>query len=104
MGRVPQTVDIELFEDLVDTCSIGDTVTIVGLVKVINADQHKGAESKCSDVADRGLNLLHSFHLFCCRHVCALQTVSCVLRCRSRAIYAWFLQVGRNQASPRASS
>lgn len=51
-GRVPRTVDIELFEDLVDTCSIGDTVRIVGLVKVINADQHKGVSSKCSDVSD----------------------------------------------------
>eukprot|EP00884_Botryococcus_braunii_P012720 jgi/Botrbrau1/21449/Bobra.0216s0057.1 len=41
-GRVPRTVDVELFEDLVDTCSAGDTIAIVGLVKVINADQHQG--------------------------------------------------------------
>lgn len=39
---MPRTVDVELFEDLVDTCSAGDTVTIVGLVKVINADQQQG--------------------------------------------------------------
>ncbi len=33
-GRVPRTVDIELFEDLCDSCVPGDVVTVTGVVKV----------------------------------------------------------------------
>jgi DNA helicase MCM8 len=41
-GRIPRTVDVELLDDLVDTCSAGDVVTIVGFVKVINTEQDQG--------------------------------------------------------------
>lgn len=33
-GRVPRTVEVELTEDLVDSCVPGDEVTITGVVKV----------------------------------------------------------------------
>jgi DNA replicative helicase MCM subunit Mcm2 (Cdc46/Mcm family) len=32
-GRVPRTIDIELFEDLCDTCVPGDVITVTGVVK-----------------------------------------------------------------------
>ncbi|XP_074349336.1 putative DNA helicase MCM8 isoform X1 [Apium graveolens] len=35
-GRVPRTVDCELTEDLVDACIPGDTVTVTGIIKVMN--------------------------------------------------------------------
>lgn len=36
-GRVPRTVEVELTEDLVDSCVPGDEVTITGVVKVFSA-------------------------------------------------------------------
>lgn len=33
-GRVPRTVECEVSDDLVSSCSPGDEVTIVGIVKV----------------------------------------------------------------------
>lgn len=33
-GRVPRTVEVELMEDLVDSCVPGDEVTVTGIVKV----------------------------------------------------------------------
>jgi DNA helicase MCM8 len=36
-GRVPRTVEVELSEDLVDSCVPGDIVTICGEVKVMSA-------------------------------------------------------------------
>ena len=33
-GRVPRTIDIELLEDVCDTCVPGDVVTVTGVVKV----------------------------------------------------------------------
>ena len=36
-GRVPRTVECELTEDLVDLCIPGDIVTVVGIIKVMNA-------------------------------------------------------------------
>ncbi|KAJ4704837.1 DNA helicase [Melia azedarach] len=35
-GRVPRTVECELFEDLVDSCIPGDVVTVTGIIRVIN--------------------------------------------------------------------
>ncbi|KAK9158178.1 hypothetical protein Scep_004752 [Stephania cephalantha] len=35
-GRVPRTVECELFEDLIDACIPGNVVTVTGIVKVIN--------------------------------------------------------------------
>ncbi|XP_046388865.1 DNA helicase MCM8 [Ischnura elegans] len=39
-GRVPRTVEIELTEDLVDSCVPGDVVTISGVVKVRNTTEN----------------------------------------------------------------
>uniref|UniRef100_A0A1B6LNA8 DNA helicase MCM8 n=1 Tax=Graphocephala atropunctata TaxID=36148 RepID=A0A1B6LNA8_9HEMI len=38
-GRVPRTVEVELTEDLVDSCVPGDEVTITGIVKVRNTEE-----------------------------------------------------------------
>ncbi|KAF0923851.1 hypothetical protein E2562_007710 [Oryza meyeriana var. granulata] len=35
-GRVPRTIECELAEDLVDCCIPGETVTVTGIVKVLN--------------------------------------------------------------------
>ncbi|XP_068318869.1 probable DNA helicase MCM8 [Pyrus communis] len=35
-GRMPRTVECELFEDLVDACIPGDVVTLTGIIRVIN--------------------------------------------------------------------
>ena len=40
-GRVPRVMDIELYEDLVDTCMPGDDVTITGIVKMQGTDNGK---------------------------------------------------------------
>ena len=34
MGRIPRLLDCELMEDLVGTCSPGEVVTLIGIVKV----------------------------------------------------------------------
>ena len=34
-GRVPRTVEVELTQDLVSSCVVGDVVTVLGLVKVL---------------------------------------------------------------------
>jgi DNA helicase MCM8 len=46
-GRVPRTVDIELFEDLCDSCVPGDVVTVTGVVKV-GRFQRSGSGSSIS--------------------------------------------------------
>ncbi|CAD7699627.1 unnamed protein product [Ostreobium quekettii] len=46
-GQIPRTVEVELAEDLVDSCIAGDIVTVVGKVKVINTEPHTaGAKAK----------------------------------------------------------
>lgn len=37
-GQVPRTIEVELKEDLVDSCTAGDVVTVVGIVKVVNTE------------------------------------------------------------------
>lgn len=37
-GRVPRTIDVEMSEDLVDSCLAGDSVTVTGIVKASNSD------------------------------------------------------------------
>ena len=41
-GRVPRTIEIELTRDLVESCKAGDVVTVLGMVKVMNAEQDGG--------------------------------------------------------------
>ena len=42
-GRVPRTLEVELCEDLVDSCVPGDVVTVGGVVKAIEAEVASGA-------------------------------------------------------------
>lgn len=37
-GRMPRTIDAELFADLIDSCVPGDTVTVCGVVRVLSVD------------------------------------------------------------------
>ncbi|KAA0173354.1 hypothetical protein FNF27_05131 [Cafeteria roenbergensis] len=41
-GRVPRSVDVELTEDLVDTCVPGDIVHVSGMIRSVNADVAAG--------------------------------------------------------------
>ena len=41
-GGVPRTLEVELKGDLVDCCSAGDVVTVLGLVKVATSEARKG--------------------------------------------------------------
>lgn len=42
IGRVPRTLEIELTRDLVDSCSAGDVVTVLGIIKVLSTDAEAG--------------------------------------------------------------
>lgn len=44
-GRVPRTLEVELTRDLVDSCSAGDVVTALGIVKVLSTDAEAGKSS-----------------------------------------------------------
>lgn len=41
-GRMPRTVEVELWEDLVDSCIPGDEVVVAGIVKTMNAEAASG--------------------------------------------------------------
>lgn len=41
-GRVPRQVDVELINDLIDSCAHGDFVTVTGIVRVLNGDVSSG--------------------------------------------------------------
>jgi|MDSY01.2.fsa_nt_gb DNA helicase MCM8 len=57
-GRVPRTVEVELSgAGLVDSCIAGDLVTIVGIVKSVNADHAAGKGGKRA--AANGLFILY---------------------------------------------
>ena len=43
-GRVPRTLEVELTRDLVDSCSAGDVVTALGIVKVLSTDAEAGKQ------------------------------------------------------------
>ena len=40
---MPRTLEVELKGDLVDCCSAGDVVTVLGLVKVATSEARKGS-------------------------------------------------------------
>ena len=44
-GRVPRTLEVELTRDLVDSCSAGDVVTVLGIIKVLSTDAEAGMQS-----------------------------------------------------------
>ena len=45
VGRVPRTLEVELTRDLVDSCSAGDFVTVLGVVKVLSTTAEPGTAS-----------------------------------------------------------
>lgn len=45
-GRMPRMIEVELYEDLVDSCIPGNVVTISGVVKSINSEIHGGRYGK----------------------------------------------------------
>ncbi|KAI9916146.1 hypothetical protein PsorP6_016956 [Peronosclerospora sorghi] len=45
-GRMPRMVEVELYEDLVDSCIPGNVVTISGIVKTINSEIRDGRYGK----------------------------------------------------------
>ncbi|TMW66782.1 hypothetical protein Poli38472_014094 [Pythium oligandrum] len=45
-GRIPRMIEVELYEDLVDSCIPGNVVTISGTVKSINSEIHGGRYGK----------------------------------------------------------
>eukprot|EP00210_Caulerpa_lentillifera_P002909 g2777.t1 len=42
-GAVPRTIDVELRDDLINKCRSGDTVTVTGIVKVLNTNTDRDA-------------------------------------------------------------
>ena len=45
-GRIPRMVEVELLEDLVDSCVPGSVVTVCGAVKAMNSELHGGKYGK----------------------------------------------------------
>ena len=45
MAQVPRTIEVELTRDLVENCSAGDVVTVLGLVKVMSTESKRGADA-----------------------------------------------------------
>ena len=41
-ANVPRTIEVEMTEDLVSSCSAGDVITVLGLVKVMSTDTRRG--------------------------------------------------------------
>ncbi|CAM9839203.1 unnamed protein product [Pylaiella littoralis] len=56
-GRIPRTVEVELHEDLVDSCIPGDVVTVSGVVKSVNAEFASGRVNKRAKAS--GLYLIY---------------------------------------------
>uniref|UniRef100_A0A3Q2CVS1 DNA helicase MCM8 n=1 Tax=Cyprinodon variegatus TaxID=28743 RepID=A0A3Q2CVS1_CYPVA len=46
-GRIPRTVECHLTSDLCDSCVPGDTVTVTGIVRVINDGTSMGNKDQC---------------------------------------------------------
>jgi DNA replicative helicase MCM subunit Mcm2 (Cdc46/Mcm family) len=55
-GGVPRTLEVELKGDLVDCCSAGDVITVLGLVKVVSSEPRKGGHP----LHAKALQLLHA--------------------------------------------
>jgi DNA helicase MCM8 len=62
-GRVPRPVDVELLDDLADSCAPGDVVTVTGLVKVATGEPASG-EPPARPPPPRALPLRAS--IWCC--------------------------------------
>ncbi|XP_041866247.1 DNA helicase MCM8 [Melanotaenia boesemani] len=46
-GRIPRTVECHLTSDLCDSCVPGDTVTVTGIVRVLNDGTSRGNKDQC---------------------------------------------------------
>ncbi|KAM4591952.1 DNA helicase MCM8 [Odontesthes bonariensis] len=46
-GRIPRTVECHLTADLCDSCVPGDTVTVTGIVRVLNDGSSRGNKDQC---------------------------------------------------------
>ncbi|XP_015800528.3 DNA helicase MCM8 [Nothobranchius furzeri] len=46
-GRIPRTVECHLTSDLCDSCVPGDTITLAGIVRVINDGSSRGNKDQC---------------------------------------------------------
>ncbi|XP_014236906.1 DNA helicase MCM8-like [Trichogramma pretiosum] len=49
-GRVPRVMDVELFDDLVDSCAPGDDITLTGIIKRNGTDNGKIKNNPVSDL------------------------------------------------------
>lgn len=58
-GRIPRTVEIEMKSDLVNCCTAGDVVTVIGLVNVIDAEAGGSGKSYKSGKQGSCLFLLY---------------------------------------------
>ncbi|XP_026285524.1 DNA helicase MCM8 [Frankliniella occidentalis] len=47
-GRVPRSVEVELMEDLVDSCAPGDVVTVTGIIRVHNTEESSNKQKNSS--------------------------------------------------------
>eukprot|EP00794_Sanderia_malayensis_P020314 gene20314-22313_t len=45
-GRIPRTIECELFSDLVDSCVPGDMVTVNGIVRLVNNEDYSSKSNK----------------------------------------------------------
>lgn len=53
-GRVPRTVEVELKQDLVSSCVVGDVVTVLGLVKVLATGESGGRAGRGAGLVSEG--------------------------------------------------
>lgn len=75
-GQVPRTVEVEVREDMVDSCTAGDVVTVVGIVKVINTEAIPGdLQKKMSTIHNMCCILRKDIYLKMGRDLCAARQV-----------------------------
>ena len=58
-GRVPRTVDVELLDDLVDTCVPGDVVRVIGMVKSVEVSTDGGGYGRSASSKPKSMFLLY---------------------------------------------
>ena len=58
-GRVPRTVEVELLDDLVDTCRPGDSAVVVGIVKSVEVQTDGGGFGRGASAKPKCMFLLY---------------------------------------------